>query len=296
MAGFGHSKFGKNPFGKSDPGGDLVVNLFPEEYFDSSLKLGVGQSVYDNDVDPLLMLLKTYANSVNLRREDVENFSKINDPDTAPLNIVQLQGGVLGLDIDQNDPESLQRTFLKTASQWLQIKGSTKGYEVRGLASGFQVQVNHFWRIDDSYQTIIPPRFLYDLKPSRSDLNAQTILHTDQPPGTFPGTPSSEDETYAKSSYVRVIYTIPNGIYNPDIDYNAALNQAILKMADVIAIHHEIVAPQFLVPITIDVSHDLKMSMTIHEWTHLNEYEGSYFDANSADLHPLDQPLNIRSC
>jgi hypothetical protein len=286
VAGFGRSPFGVGPFGRSDTGGDLVVRRFPESYFDDTLTYPAGQTITDNTVDPLLFLLKTYANSVFLRRLDIDSMLDIIDPDLAPLYIVQLTGDMIGVSIDKNDPDFLQRSLLKSASQWLQIKSSTEGYSVRGLASGFSVEVGNYWRIDPIYDPLIPARFKYMLKPEEADDRAVAILHTDKPPGTFPGTPTQEDTTYAKSAYVKLIFQIVEPRI-PLIDYNTLLDLVISKIRDVAGIHHELQAPELLTPIYITETVTANFVFE-QEFGIFQASECYYFDITPADAIETD--------
>lgn len=293
MAGFGRAPFGTQPFGISDTGTDLIVESFPSEYYDDTLVLPPNTTVQDNPNDPLVSVLHTYANSVFQRRLDIDNMSsQLTDPDTMPLDIVELWGTLLGLGIDKNDPDFLQRTFLKTASQWLQIKASTKGYEVRGLASGFAVQVDTFWRIDPQWAPFIPLRFQFFLKPPEADARAHVLLYTDKPPGTFAGTPTVEDDTYAKSSFVQPIFSVP--IYRPHTDYNTLLNLVILKIKDVVGIHQELLASIFQVILNVDASKITVEIVEIDENIEVFEFnEACYYDIIPSDYEPTDGCLGV---
>jgi hypothetical protein len=286
VAGFGRSPFGRGPFGRSDTGGDLLIERFPTEYFDDSIVLSPGETIRDNNKDPILFLLKTYANSVLKMRVEIENMQFLIDYEKAPLEIVRLMGDMLGLDIDKNDPEFLQRSFLGNASQWLQIKSSKQGYSVRGLASGFDVLVDNFWRVNPIYQSFFPARFQYFLTPKTADPGATPIFHTDQPPGTFVGPPAVEGIDYAKSSYVRVVFSVHEPRRN-DVDYNTLLDLVIIKIQDVVAIHHEILAPEFR--IYLNVAATATANITIDENASIDGNESFLFDIIPMDVQQLDQ-------
>ncbi len=286
MAGFGRAPFGKGPFGRSDLGGDLLIELFPESYFDESLVLGPGESVRDNNKDPLLMLLQTYRESVNKRRLEIEALPNLLDYETAPLTIVQLWGEMLGLGIDKNDPEFLQRSFLGNASQWLQQKGSRRGYEIRGLASGFTVSVENFWRISSAYAEMIPERHKFNLRVSGADAGVSVKLHTDLPPGSYPGTPTSEEVGYSKSSFLRIVFEVAEP-RQPNLNYNQLLDLVISKIKDVVAIHHELLPPVFQVRINANLSASSTVS-PIHEVLRMNAMAQGVFDDEPADLWPVD--------
>jgi hypothetical protein len=287
VAGFGRSPFGRGPFGRSDLGNDLLIELFPDQYFDDSLLLDQGETIKDNDKDPLLKLLKVYKNSVNLRRLDIERMPSLIDYETASLEIVRLWGDLLGLGIDKNDPEFLQRSFLGNASQWLQLKGSTRGYQVRGLASGFTVSVENFWRIDPIYEAMLPARNRFKFKPFAADPTAEKILHTDSPPGTHAGTPLTEDYTYAKSAYVRVILEVAEP-RRPFIDYNILLDLIIAKIKDVVAIHHELLPLVFQIRMKIPVPITVDFALIEENTNPINAMVQGVYDIEAADAHETD--------
>lgn len=287
MAGFGRSPFGIGPFGRSDVGNDLIVELFPSEYLDPDLIPADGSPPSQNDEDPLVQVLKTYGNSVQKRRLEIEKMPDLIDYDKAPLEIVRQWGDMLGLGIDKNDPDFLQRSFLGNASQWLQLKASIKGYQVRGLASGFTVAVEPFWRIDPIWAPFIPARNKYLIKPlHNADPNIVKTLHTDSPPGTHVGTPTSEIYTYAKSSYLRITFEIAEP-RRDEVNYNALLDLVIDKIRDVVAIHQELFQVVFQIRMSVDAS-NMTANMMIDEHANWNANVQSLFDIDAADIHPTD--------
>lgn len=289
MAGFGRAPFGKGPFGRSDTGNDLIIQSFPPEYFNDTLVLDPGETLTDNNKDPLLQLLRTTAFQVFQRRLQIDLMPTLLDPELMPVDLVLMWGDMLGLGIDRNDPEFLQRSFLANASQWLQIKASTKGYEVRGLASGFDVQVDNFWRIDEIYAPLMADRFKYLLRPQNADPTALPVLHTDQPPGTFAGTPTQEDITYAKSSFLRVVFSIhePRKV---NVNYNLLIDLVINKIRDVVGIHQEMMAPELLFKINVATNLSVVI-IEIDEFTPIPVVEDDRYDIVAADVQPTDTHL-----
>lgn len=287
MAGFGRNPFGRNPFGHADDGRDFVIKSFPTEYFDDTLVLDANESIKDNNKDPLLKVLKTYANSVYNRSIEIQSLPTLIDYETAPLEIVRLWGDMLGLGIDKNDPEFLQRSFLGNASQWLQIKSSYQGYSIRGLASGFEVLVGNFWRLDPIYEPLIPPRYKFWFKPKTADAGAVKMFHTDQPPGTFPGTPTEENPTYTKSAYVKLVFMAAEP-RKDNIDYNMLLDLVIDKIRDVVGIHHEMLPPEFRINVKINVGEKIG-TLRWEEDSFVQLDEPGEFDTTPADVHAVDQ-------
>lgn len=286
MAGFGRSKFGKGPFGKSDTGRDLIIEIFPESYLEDDAAEGVDPK--RNPSSELYKILHTYSNSVLQRRKDIETMPSLIDYEKASSDILLLLGDMLGLGIDKNDPLFLQRSFVGNASQWLQIKGSKRGYQVRGLASGFDVTVENYWRVDEVYKPLFPQRFRYNFKPESADPTAQKIFHTNKAPGEIFGTPTVEGPDYAKAAYLRVIFEIAEP-RREGFDYNTLLDLVIDKIRDVVAIHHEITAPEFRITINVPVPVTAEIAEIHENIERYNFNEFDRFDIVPADSHPLDQ-------
>lgn len=285
MAGFGRNPFGRGPFGKSDLGGDLVIELFPEEWLGEGLPSSVDK--LDNDQDQLLKILYTFRNAVNNRRNEIDELVSLTDYETMRLDLLRMMGRSFGLNIDKNEPEFIQRSFVGNASQWLQIKSSKQGYSVRGRASGFDVFVENFWRIDPMYSPFIPLRNQFLLKPDSADPNAVKWLHTDSPPGTHAGTPSEEDETYAKSAWLRVAFEVAEP-RRPNVDYNPLLDLVILKITDVVGLHHELTPLQFRMFMNVNISMSVEF-LIAEDFDQIQTNEFYRFDITPADVVPLDQ-------
>lgn len=289
MAGFGHSQFGTGPFGISDAGTDLVLNTFPVEYLEDATPQGF--DVMDDSQNLLLQMVKTHARAIQEMRLNVDNMTQLVDYTTASPDILLLLGSNFGLDIDQNDPDFLKRSFVANASQWLQIKSTDEGYSVRGLASGFVVTVGNFWRIDLSYASLIPLRHLFYLKPQSADASAIPYLHTDVPPGTYPGTPTSEDETYAKSSWLHIVFEVKDYALLPN-NFNTLLDLAIDKISDVQGIHHELTPPEFRV--TLNADENITVDLIIEEQIIAYEFnEFDHYDIIPADVVMCDNTSEV---
>ena len=289
MAGFGHSKFGNSLFGKSDIGTDLIVNSFPTEALEDATPQGADPM--DDSQNLLLQMLKTYARMVNVARDNVDSMVELVDYETAPANILIKLGETFGLDIDQNDPDFLKRSFVAHASQWLQIKSSVEGYSVRGLASGFLVTVNNFWRVDPAYTHYFPLRHRYYLTPAEADPGVQPYFHVDVPPGTYMGPPSEEGPDYAKSAWLHIVFEVKDYALLPN-NFNALLDLAIDKISDVQAIQHELTPPEFRV--TLNANETITPSIMIIEQIvdyPMNEFD--HYDIIPADIVMADNTSEI---
>lgn len=67
--------------------------------------------------------------------------------DIAAPSLISLLAPDFGIEIDTQENESRQRSWVRNVSQWIQLKGSEKGYEVLGDISGFDVEVVALYRI-----------------------------------------------------------------------------------------------------------------------------------------------------
>jgi len=73
-----------------------------------------------------------------------------------PQSLLPLLAKDFGLTIDESESEGRQRSTLFNAVQWLDMKGSEKSYVVRGLISGFIVEVLALYQIPESMTSTIP--------------------------------------------------------------------------------------------------------------------------------------------
>lgn len=80
-----------------------------------------------------------------------------------PPSLIALLGADFGLEIDRHEPEAFQRSAIKNATQWLDLKGSEKSYDILGKISGYRVTPLGLWSIDLPVPSALPPDRVYEL-------------------------------------------------------------------------------------------------------------------------------------
>lgn len=90
-------------------------------------------------------------------------------------SLLKLLGKDFGIDIDDEEPESFQRSTVKNAVQLRGLKGSHKGYEIRGDMAGFKVNAIGLYR-QSSQVLSIPADRRYELPGGSGN------YYTDVPP------------------------------------------------------------------------------------------------------------------
>lgn len=225
MAGFGREPFGNHPFGQSNFGADTVVRVFPKTTLDKDTN------------DELLHYLLSIQNSVNLRKQDIDHMSTLVDPDRIRQDILFKLGAMIGLELDQNEGEDFQRTLVRDAVQYYQVKGTDKSFEIRGKISGFDVDVFRIWNFDEVYLPFIPEDNRLEFPPGSGSVSG--IWFTDLPPNEIPGVsgtvPITGDCTFCLTSFIKVQYTLVKEPTGPVV--GNILDRVIQKIKDVVPIH-----------------------------------------------------------
>lgn len=243
MAGFGREPFGNHPFGQSNFGADTVVRVFPK-------------TTLAKDKDGLLEhFLLSVQNSVNKRKQTIDEMSNLVDPDKIRQDILFNLGAMIGIDLDENEGEDFQRTLVRDAVQYYQVKGNDKSFSIRGKISGFDVVVVKIWNFDETYLPFIPVDNRLEFPPGSGTVSG--IWYTDLPPNDVPGVsgtvPITGDCTYCLTSFIKVNYTLVKTPTGPVI--GNLLDRVIQKIKDVVPIH----VRDVFVDLTINVEVDLEL-------------------------------------
>lgn len=90
------------------------------------------------------------------------------------------------IEVDTQESESRQRSFVRNVAQWTQLKGTAKGYELSGGISGFNVAVEALWRICQDYYETLPFTStdvfeVGEVGPGRSGATGELIAGTFRP-------------------------------------------------------------------------------------------------------------------
>lgn len=80
-----------------------------------------------------------------------------------PPALITFLGSDYGLEIDRHEPEAFQRSAVRNATQWLDLKGSAKSYDILGKISGYRVTPLGLWSIESPAPAAIPADHIYEL-------------------------------------------------------------------------------------------------------------------------------------
>lgn len=247
MAGFGREPFGHHPFGASDFGKDTVSRVYPKTtlQFDTN--------------NLLLHYLRTTENSMNARKQEVDSMIDLVDPDRIRVDILGKLGAMIGQNIDENEGEEFQRTLVRDAVQFYQVKGTEKAFEIRGKISGFDVDVFRIWRVDESYLVHIPSANILEFPPGSGTVSGiwYTDLGPDQVSGVSAFVPINGDCTYCLTSFIKVGYTLVKTPTGPVV--GNVLDRVIEKIKDVLPIHVRDVFIDLSVTICIETTNDVNL-------------------------------------
>lgn len=70
--------------------------------------------------------------------------------------LITLLANDFGVTLDTQESEARQRSFVRNVHQWIELKGTQKGYEVTGAISGFDVTLQALYRISMDWLLLMP--------------------------------------------------------------------------------------------------------------------------------------------
>ena len=277
MAGFGRETFGHNPFGHSNFGADTVSRVFPK----TTLEKDTNGELYH--------YLLTIQNSVNDQKINVDSMIDLIDPDRVRKDILLHLGAMIGATLDDNEGEEFQRTLVRDAVQYYQIKGNDKSFKIRGRISGFDVDVIKIWKIDPMWLSDIPSDNILEYPPGSGSVSGiwYTDLHPESVSGVSGTVPITGDCTYCLTSFIKVKYTLLKEPTGPTV--GNVLDRVIQKIKDVIPIHVRNVFIDLTVYICASIedqvcltaNEDYTINMSVFD-----RYDIIPADCAITDLHP----------
>lgn len=106
-----------------------------------------------------------------------------------PSQISEL-GADFGIEVDQNEPEKFQRSSVRDVTQWLDLKGTAKAYDIIGKIAGYRVEALGLWRVSTPPPDFIPVGNLFELPLGSgkfyTDLSPDRPLFDDLVADSFP--------------------------------------------------------------------------------------------------------------
>lgn len=139
--GFGYGPFGHFPFGRADYGNDTVVRSFPATYIESPVTGEINET--------LKHYLCIAKEEVNKRKREIDALEDQIDPNTIRSDILRFLGTTLAVDVDEYEPEEFRRSLVNNSIVYYRIKGTKQSFTVRGRISGYEVNINNIYRINE---------------------------------------------------------------------------------------------------------------------------------------------------
>lgn len=78
-------------------------------------------------------------------------------------NLIGTFANDFGIKFDEDDPESFQRSQVKNVVEFILQKSSKKGYEIRSLGAGFEVDVQGLHVVCEDAISSVPPTQIYEI-------------------------------------------------------------------------------------------------------------------------------------
>jgi len=81
-----------------------------------------------------------------------------------PDSILRHLARDFGIDIDTQEPEQVQRSWVKNVATWLDLKGTARGYAVIGRVSGFEITTEGLFRVSQGVYDRLPDLYRVELR------------------------------------------------------------------------------------------------------------------------------------
>lgn len=78
-------------------------------------------------------------------------------------SLIELLARDFAIEVEREEPDNRQRSWVSTVSRWTNIKGLDRAYKILAAISGFDADVKALWRIDSSVLSRVPEGSRYEL-------------------------------------------------------------------------------------------------------------------------------------
>ena len=107
-----------------------------------------------------------------------------------PPGLIRRFGEDFGIEVDTHEPEEFQRSSVRDVTQWLDIKGSARSYDIIGKIAGYRVEAQGLWSLDDVNLTAPPASNVFEIPLGSgnyyTNLNPELPSFDDVAMDTFP--------------------------------------------------------------------------------------------------------------
>lgn len=275
--GFGHHPFGKAPFGKGSFADVALVRNFPPEYY------GLPN---DKENDPAYHYLMVAKNSLDNRFAEIDDMGTFMSPMEMPSGLIPYLADSIAVGVNEYEPESYQRSIVENAVRYYKLKGTNNAFTIRGLMSGFEIDVLKMWLVTPDIAAMIPPERLKTVGDKvYSEWGPQEVS------GVSGDIPFWGDCTFCLTAYIGIIATLrreaPKG-------YSVYVLDRMLDSVRTIMPAHvrELFLESKLVFKDIDMSIQA-VNQGGEETTYRNVGFNYYFDLWPADVVETDEGVNI---
>lgn len=276
--GFGHSKFGKGRFGKGSFADVAMVRNFPPEYY-------ADPDNYEDD--PSHHYLMVAKNSLDARHAEIDDMSTFLSPLEMPSGLIPYLADSIAVGVNDYEPESFQRSIVNNAVSYYKIKGTKNAFRIRGLMSGYEVDVIKMWLVTPEIANMIPIERIRDVGTKKySELGPNEVS------GVSGDIPFWGDCDFCLTSYVGIIMTLrreaPQG-YTVFV-----LDRMLDSVRSIMPAHvRELFLESKLIFKDIDMSIQ-QINQGGEETSYRNVGVNYYFDLWPADVVATDEGVNIR--
>ena len=163
--GFGRFSFGDAPFGMVDWAQEHF-ELIPEVIKEEDAELADGN---------LRKFTDSIGPSFNYLLDKIDKFPQLADPDNVPIEWLPFLAENYSIELEQILSDVAQRGFVRNAYQWMALKGTERGYQIRANTSGFGVEVVPLYRVSVGIEALISVGAIFEI-PAGSGSVVQEFL------------------------------------------------------------------------------------------------------------------------
>lgn len=255
------------------------MKTYPDYYWkDTSNKKG----------DDAYHYLATMSFAMDKRKNEIDKMATFMSPLECPSGLIPYLAEAIDVGVDAYEPIEFQRTITNNAVQYYTLKGTKEAYKIRGLMSGFEVEVVNLWHVEPYISDMLALDEKLEIPPGSGFwLSKLDPTHVSGVSGTIPFYGNCE---FCLTGYVGVNFTLvkaPTGGFPLNI-----LDRIVTKIKEIMPIHVRELYIELNLDIEIDMSIDhIECFGEEESWRNVGfNYR---YDLWPADVVPCDTGVNI---
>lgn len=232
--------------------------------------------------------LTVVSDVMNKRSREVETMETFMSPLECPSGLIPYLADAIAVGVDDYEPEEFQRSITNNAVQYYEIKGTRQAYRIRGLMSGFDVEVTWLWMVDDWIADTIQGDNKFESPPGSGHFVSR--LSPSEVSGVSGSVPFYGDCTFCLTAFIGLRFILkkaPSGGFPINV-----LDRIVEKITEIMPIHVRALYIELRIEIEVDMAVE-EINCLAEETSYNNVGFNHRFDLWPADVVPLDIGVNV---